>query len=167
MVMTMTYKKNRKRQVVSSKKTDDGKKASKISNTPRMRIKRVEGDGNCLMRSIAYHIYGDVEQHGRVRQETCDYMEFNKEFFAPLICNEIDDMSVDIDTYIMIQRIEGEWCGEPQLVCMANLYGVIIMVTNKTGESMYTMEYHPNGISDEQTRRVQVLLRENHYDIVL
>lgn len=163
----MTYKKNRKRQTVAKKTAEAKKTQAKISNTPRMRVKRVEGDGNCLMRSIAYHIYGDVEYHGRVRQETCDYIEFNKEFFAPLICNEIDDMVVDIDTYIMIQRTEGEWCGELELISMANLYGVIVAVTNKTDESMYTCEYTPNGIIDEQTRRVQVLLRNNHYDIIL
>lgn len=35
----------------------------------------VEGDGNCLFRSVSHQIYGDDSHHGLVRARCMEYME--------------------------------------------------------------------------------------------
>jgi OTU domain-containing protein 5 len=44
-------------------------------------IKLVGEDGACLFRSVSDQIYGDEEYHGMVRQQTCDYMAKNGDYF--------------------------------------------------------------------------------------
>ena len=41
----------------------------------------MQGDGNCLFRSVAHHIYGSQDSHGRVRREVCDYIDTNRSRF--------------------------------------------------------------------------------------
>lgn len=48
----------------------------------QLEIYNVEGDGNCLFRSVAHQIYGDVSLHGLVRSACMDYMESQAEFFS-------------------------------------------------------------------------------------
>jgi len=40
----------------------------------RCRVVKQVGDGNCLFRSIAYHVYNTPNSHPRVRQEIVDYV---------------------------------------------------------------------------------------------
>lgn len=44
----------------------------------------VEGDGNCLFRSVSHQVYGDDRYHGLVRARCMDYMEVRciKMFFC-------------------------------------------------------------------------------------
>eukprot|EP00941_MAST-03F_sp_MAST-3F-sp1_P002994 g2994.t1 len=60
-----------------------------------LRIQPVEGDGNCLFRSIAHQIYGDDEKpsagssgavaHQTVRRTCMDYMETQRSHFEPFV----------------------------------------------------------------------------------
>lgn len=40
-----------------------------------LRVVQVEGDGNCLFRSVSHQIYGDDSHHRLVRARCMDYME--------------------------------------------------------------------------------------------
>ena len=47
-----------------------------------MKIKEIEGDGNCLFRAISDQIYqGDQSHHDLIRQACMDYIENEREFF--------------------------------------------------------------------------------------
>lgn len=48
-----------------------------------MRIKEMEGDGNCLFRAVSDQVYnGNQEHHEMIRQACMDYIEAEKEFFV-------------------------------------------------------------------------------------
>lgn len=40
-----------------------------------LQVVPVEGDGNCLFRSISHQVYGDQKYHALVRARCMDYME--------------------------------------------------------------------------------------------
>jgi OTU domain-containing protein 5 len=52
-------------------------------------IKEMEEDGACLFRAISYQLYGDQEMHDIIRQQTCDYIYQNREYFAQFITEDI------------------------------------------------------------------------------
>ena len=49
-------------------------------------------DGNCLFRSIADQLEGNEKLHRKYRQEAVDFIEINKNDFAPFI---EDDETID------------------------------------------------------------------------
>lgn len=53
----------------------------------------MEGDGNCLFRSISHQAYGTCDFHLEIRQKCMNYILAGKEFFKVFIADE------DIDVY--------------------------------------------------------------------
>lgn len=49
----------------------------------------MEEDGACLFRAISFQLYGDQEMHDIIRQQTCDYIYQNREYFAQFITEDI------------------------------------------------------------------------------
>ena len=47
-----------------------------------LRVVPVEGDGNCLFRSVSHQIYGDDSHHRLVRARCMDYMEVREAWIA-------------------------------------------------------------------------------------
>jgi OTU domain-containing protein 5 len=78
----------------------------------------VEGDGNCLFRSISHQVYGDDKYHTLVRASCMDYMESEKEYFQPFV---IGDMTHFI-RYLNHKRQNGIWGDDPELQAMCELY---------------------------------------------
>jgi len=50
-----------------------------------LQIFAVDGDGNCLFRSVAHQVYGDAELHGLVREKCMAYMESERAYFEPFV----------------------------------------------------------------------------------
>ncbi len=48
-------------------------------SSPPTRIKAVRGDGNCFFRAISYVLTGEEDQHEKVWQLICEYIEKSKE----------------------------------------------------------------------------------------
>jgi len=95
-------------------------------------IHEMEADGNCLFRSLSDQIHYDHgERHEIVRSEICDYLEKNEDFFKGFVVldddddNTADSDEVDVSSfedYVKCMREDGEWGGNPELVCAARLY---------------------------------------------
>ena len=75
-----------------------------------LRLKEMVGDGNCLFRSIADQLEGNEKLHRKYRQEAVDYLEQNKEHYAPFI--EDDET---IDQYIADMSRDGVWGGQLEI----------------------------------------------------
>ncbi len=54
-------------------------------HTAGLRVLEIEGDGNCLFRSIADQLHGDDTQHADLRQQAVAYMRNNPDDFAPFV----------------------------------------------------------------------------------
>ncbi len=55
-----------------------------------LKVHPVEGDGNCLFRSVSHQMYGTEDLHGLVRQSCMEYMESEAEYFEPYVEGECD-----------------------------------------------------------------------------
>ncbi|KAG2529429.1 hypothetical protein BBO99_00007006 [Phytophthora kernoviae] len=89
-----------------------------LQSTLGLRIFDIEGDGNCLFRSVSHQVYGDDRHHALVRAACMDYMESEKEYFEPYV---VGDMAAFM-RYINHKRRDGVWGDDPELQAMCELY---------------------------------------------
>lgn len=68
-------------------------------------IHSVEGDGNCLFRSVSHQIYGDDKYHDIVREKCMDYMEINSSFFSQFVVGGMECFQL----YLAAKRTPGCW----------------------------------------------------------
>lgn len=83
-----------------------------------LRIHPIDGDGNCLFRSVSHQVYGDDRHHAVVRAMCMDYMEGEKEYFEPYV---VGDMAAFL-RYLNYKRRAGVWGDDPELQAMCELY---------------------------------------------
>lgn len=83
-----------------------------------LRIHTVEGDGNCLFRSVSHQLYGDDAHHALVRSRCMDYMESEKEYFEPYV---VGDMAAFL-RYLAHKRRNGVWGDDPEIQALCELY---------------------------------------------
>ena len=57
-----------------------------------LKVVEMGGDGNCLFRTLADQLEGNEKLHRKYRQDAIDYIEDNKDSFAPFI---EDDETID------------------------------------------------------------------------
>jgi OTU domain-containing protein 5 len=81
-------------------------------------IYSVEGDGNCLFRSIAHQIYGNQEYHHIVRDKCMDYMEANSQFFSQFVEGGMEYFHF----YLRAKRMSACWGDDPEIQAMCELY---------------------------------------------
>ena len=75
-------------------------------------IKRSNGDGNCLFRSISHQLYGDEKFYNEIRTLCMDYITFEKGFFQDYVIEDIDD-------YIKMKRKDGEWGDDVEIQALS------------------------------------------------
>lgn len=78
----------------------------------QLSIRDVKGDGNCLFRSLADQMEGDVNQHATYRHAIVEFMLKNPDDFEPFI--DTDEHSF-LD-YCKKMSKNGEWGGNMELV---------------------------------------------------
>lgn len=100
----------------------------------------VQGDGNCLFRSVSLQVYGDETWHDRVREECLEFMAKDRDHFI----NFIDG---DFGEYIAAKRRNGCFGDNPEIQAMAELYNrpVIVLTDSEVGDSYKTEEEEDDG----------------------
>lgn len=81
-------------------------------------LKPVEGDGNCLFRSVSHQVYGDDSHHAIVRAAAVQYMRIEREWFRPFVAS--DDR--EFDEYLQRMSRNGEWGDDPEIQAMCEIY---------------------------------------------
>ncbi|KAL4160265.1 hypothetical protein PRNP1_000836 [Phytophthora ramorum] len=89
-----------------------------LQATLGLQICDIEGDGNCLFRSVSHQVYGDDSHHALVRAACMDYMESEKEYFEPYV---VGDMAAFM-RYLRYKRRDGVWGDDPELQALCELY---------------------------------------------
>jgi len=120
------------------------------------RIEYIDGDGNCLFRSLSDQLYGDDKKHIEVRDAIMNYIAANDEHFSLFI---EDDES--FDDYVNRLRCPGEWGGHQELYAASQVLCVDIHVHQLDGPTFllpspaksrtelhlsYHGEYHYNSL---------------------
>jgi hypothetical protein len=89
----------------------------------KLKIKFMEGDGNCLFRSIADQTIGCDRQHYDIRMKVVEYMEKHKNHFILFI--EDDE---DFGDYIDRMKTDKEWGGHQEIYAASQCLKVNIIV---------------------------------------
>ena len=77
-------------------------------------IREVDGDGNCLFRSVCEQLEGNENDYQKYRDICIDYMKSHKEEFQPFI---EDDQT--IDEYIEEMSKDKEWGGNLEIYSLS------------------------------------------------
>ena len=138
----------------------------------------IEGDGNCLFRCISYYIFGDENQHLKIRSLLVEFMENNPEYFSA----HCHPASVSDHTKRM--RNNYVWGTHCEIVAAALLFKVPIFVAirkNNAGPYYWTkfssesrrrdpQEFHvPEGAEKlaNTTSHMEFCHLKDHYNAVL
>ncbi|KAF0700298.1 Aste57867_9176 [Aphanomyces stellatus] len=125
-------------------------------------IVAVEGDGNCLFRSVSHQLYGDDRHHLLVRKFCMDYMELEKEYFEPFI---VGDMPAFL-RYVAHKRQDAVWGDDPELQAICEFYdrSAQVFAYDAQGGAKRLRTFHEN------IRRPSICLSfygGGHYDSIV
>ncbi|KAF6001730.1 hypothetical protein F1559_002459 [Cyanidiococcus yangmingshanensis] len=140
-----------------------------------LRLLPVTGDGNCFFRACAvqFQILGrnhaprDVCDHTKLRQRVCDFLQENRQLYAPYVEAEAldseSDTAASFDEYIHKMRQDGIWAGHLEVHALSAMLETEIIIYLLQAPS-YRIR-HTDGPSQ---RQLQLAYHENqHYDAVL
>ena len=85
-----------------------------------LRLQHIDGDGNCLFRSIADQVEGLESNHAHYRQLACTHIAEHAELYAPFIDGgEGGKAGEGLKAYVTRMSRMGEWGGNLELVALA------------------------------------------------
>lgn len=111
-----------------------------------LRVHPVEGDGNCLFRSVSHQIYGDDRYHDLVRARCMDYMEQERDYFEPYVEGDMNDFLA----YINRKRQNAVWGDDPEVQALCELYACAaeIWAYDATTGAKTLRTFHEAGAND-------------------
>jgi OTU domain-containing protein 5 len=81
----------------------------------QMQVVHVEGDGNCMFRSVSHQVYGTDTHHPMLRQATAAYMLAERAYFSGWVAD-------DFGSYVARLSQNGTWGDDPELQALSELY---------------------------------------------
>jgi hypothetical protein len=78
----------------------------------------VQGDGNCLFRTVSHQIYGTERHHMLVRVACVDYMKSEAAYFQPFVVGDAQAFQ----RYLAIKRKDGVWGDDIEIQAMCEIY---------------------------------------------
>jgi len=122
-----------------------------------LRIKIVEGDGNCLFRALADQLHGDESLHHKEREKTVDFIESHKDQFACFL-----DESETFEDYCSRMRENGEWGGNMEIVANASCNQVSIAIHQADTPCFIVSPLSDNSKQTCVKRTLHISLHDGH-----
>ncbi|KAI8904130.1 hypothetical protein EDD86DRAFT_92560 [Gorgonomyces haynaldii] len=94
-----------------------------------LEIVPVEGDGNCLFRSLSHQLYGTERQHLEIRKQIVQFLLENKQEYEPFIGN--------VSQYCKKMSKSGVYGTNVELAVASRVYGISIFVHQE--ETLYRL----------------------------
>lgn len=88
-----------------------------------LEVKYMEGDGNCMFRSLSDQLKDDASKHFLFREKIMSYIEDNREHFSLFM--EDDE---PFDDYLARMKTSGEWGGHQELYAASQCLDASIVV---------------------------------------
>ncbi|KAK5971628.1 OTU domain-containing protein [Trichostrongylus colubriformis] len=86
-----------------------------LKRTRGFDIRVVRGDGSCMFRAVADQLYADQDMHGEVRRLCMDYMERNRDHFAPFVAE-------NFSSYVARKRQPGQHGNHVELQAISEMF---------------------------------------------
>ena len=91
-------------------------------------LKELGGNGECLLKSICYAIYGSVDCQDYLRLAIMKELSNNKEYYQPYCLLENSSEIFPIPEYVVIHSKKDAYCGGLEILACCNLQKVRIRV---------------------------------------
>jgi hypothetical protein len=124
----------------------------------QLNIIKQEGDGNCLFRCIAAHIFGDSTRHNTIRRSIVDHIRRNRsnyEVFFP------DGVDRNINEHLRRMSMNRTWGGEHEIQAARELYSMEIAILDSNQLGKY------GGSFTSKTSCKLLFSNGNHYDLLV
>lgn len=126
-----------------------------------LRVKKMDGDGNCLFRSFADQICGDCEEHQQYRDDCCNMMLDNIEEFELFHAEDEEEEEESFEAYVRSMRDPGRWGSQLELMALCRHHGVNAIV-HQSGRPAYEMVFAPR-----EARCIQLSYHDGeHYNSI-
>jgi OTU domain-containing protein 5 len=116
------YRYSKKEVQVEGKKFDLAPNREKlfenILHLNQLKIIPVNGDGNCLFRSVSHQLYGDDSFHQLIRETAMHYISMERGYFSQFIIGGIEK----IEDYITQMSRSGNWGDDLEIQAMSEIY---------------------------------------------
>lgn len=89
----------------------------------RLYAKDIEGDGNCLFRSLADQYYGDPSHYAAVRSHIVDYMRLHENYFSAFL-----DGSETWANYVRRMALNGTFGDNLEIVAFARQFNCDVQI---------------------------------------
>ena len=125
----------------------------------KFRVHKVQGDGNCLFRSLAVGIYGDEEKHKQVRNDIVQFIVQNRDRYEPYI-----DGCFNTHINKMSKHVGGSdiWGTDAEIKAACDLYSSIIHVYNVTTCAIQKQTFTPQAVANAP-KEVNIQLSNSHF----
>lgn len=105
-----------------------------------LRLEDIEGDGNCLFRSVSDQLFGHENKHRDLRRACVEYMADNKDLLQHFID---EDEDLGFDDYLAWIAKDTNWAGYFEIYCLAQLLRVNFSVILKDGSVISYNHFSP------------------------
>lgn len=130
-------------------------------------VQPMDGDGNCLFRSVSHQLYGTDSFHALVREKCMDYMAANATFFSQFVVGG----TTSFHLYVAAKRRDGVWGDDPEIQAMCEMYNLPseIWAFDVRNGARKLRTFHENmGNSSEPDRVIRLsYYGGGHYDSVV
>ncbi|KAH7649595.1 cysteine protease [Cryptosporidium bovis] len=90
---------------------------------PKVIVKSMKNDGNCLFRAISFQLYETDEYHEIIRSFCMDFVEINKDSYSNFVSEYLN-----VESYISEKRKLGVWGDNIEIQAMSELYHIPIYI---------------------------------------
>ena len=124
-----------------------------------MIIVEVEGDGNCLFRSVSHQLYNTTDHHALIRRIVIQYLSLEREYFSQFVI----DGDTKFDEYLEHTQRNGAWGDDLEIQAMSEIYNCPVEVFAYSNEPMRT--FHES-VGSQAPLRVSYHGRSHYNSIV-
>lgn len=98
--------------------TDREKRFSHLLSLNSMKIVPMNGDGNCLFRSVSHQLYGDDSYHLLIRETSMRYISLERDYFSQFMIGGLEKF----DDYLTQMSRSGAWGDDIEIQAMSEIY---------------------------------------------
>lgn len=132
---------------VSDKRIDNRDGLENRLDAFGMKMKVMEGDGNCQFRSIAFNLFGDQVHHAIARKAAVEHMQKHKDFFSMFF-----ESGSEFKSYVKDMSKNRTWGDELTLRAVVEAYSCEAHVVTSSSANWYLV-YQPEN-EDERDPKI-------------
>lgn len=146
-------------QAVEASQAEARARLSRVLSLYGVRLRKVEGDGNCQFRALSLLLYGQHTQHEAVRARAVKQLQSHPDRYSPYVHEPYDE-------YLARMASDGQWGDNVSLQAACDTLGVEIRVfTDLPGAEC--VEITPAELVEGAPQKpvLMAFIAEVHYDV--